>query len=97
MRALLLLGLVIGIGAGCRKDAPVRSADDAVRCSQRPEHENNCVACSSQPACGWCEHPQDGQVNCQASADAGTACREGFRASTNECAAPLEMPPGAPE
>ncbi len=97
MRPLLLLGLVIGLGLGCRNDAPVREPGDAARCGQRPEHENNCVACSSQPSCGWCEHPQDGQANCQASAGAGASCRAGFKASTSECAAPLVAPPGAVE
>jgi hypothetical protein len=97
MRALLLLGLVVGLAVGCRRDEPVREPADAARCGQRPDYENNCVACTSQPICGWCEHPQDGQVNCQASDAAATTCREGFKRSTNECAAPLAAPPGAVE
>jgi hypothetical protein len=97
MRALLLLGFMLGVGVGCSRNEPVRQPDDADRCGQRPAHENNCVACTSQPICGWCEHPQDGQANCQASAAAGTTCREGFKQSSNECAAPLEVPPGAVE
>ena len=97
MKPLLLLGLVVGLGLGCRRDEPVREPGDAARCGQRPEHENNCVACSSQPSCGWCVLPQAGQVNCQATADAATSCREGFVASTSEGAAPLAAPPGAVE
>lgn len=97
MKRLLLLGLVIGAVIGCRTHEPVRAPEDAARCGQRPDYENNCVACTSQPSCGWCEHPQDGQANCQASAGAGTSCRAGFQGSTSECAAPLAVPPGAVE
>ncbi|MBK7826770.1 hypothetical protein [Nannocystis sp.] len=97
MRALSLFGLILGLGLGCRSDAPVRDPAAASACGQRPDYENNCVACTSQPICGWCEHPQDGQPNCQASATAGATCRDGLRASTAECAAPLAVPPGAVE
>jgi hypothetical protein len=94
---LLMTGLVIGVGIGCTRAAPVRAPEDAVQCGERPAHENNCVACTSQPSCGWCEHPQAGQVNCQASATAATSCSANFHKSTNECPAPLEVPPGAVE
>lgn len=95
MRPLLLLGLIIGLALGCSHNKVVR--DDPADCGKRPAHENNCVACTSQPTCGWCEHPHDGQPNCQASAAATTTCRAGLQASTNECAAPLATPPGAVE
>lgn len=97
MRATLLLGFIAGLALGCHAGAPVRGPEDAARCGQRPDHENNCVACTSQPSCGWCEHPQPGQVNCQATATAPTTCGANFYKSGNECAAPLEAPPGAVE
>ena len=56
MRALSLLGLIIGLGLGCRSAAPVRDPAAASECGKRPDYENNCVACTSQPICGWCEH-----------------------------------------
>lgn len=98
MKSLFMIGLLIGLAIGCHRDAPVRDPDDAARCGQRPDHENNCTACTSQPICGWCEHPQAGQPNCQASASAATTCtQDSFKKATNECAAPLAVPPGAVE
>ena len=93
-----LIGLALGLALGCCDSGPVRNpADAALRCGQRPEHENNCNACTSQPACGWCEQPQTGQTRCQAASDTPTGCSGEFRRSPNECAAPQEAPPGAVE
>lgn len=60
-------------------------------------HVYNCNACTSQPACGWCEQPQAGQAACQPDIGTPTACIAGFRRSPNECAAPATAPPGAVE
>ncbi len=100
MTKSLTFGLLVGLALGCANRSTVARdpATAAADCAQRPAHENNCNACASQPSCGWCEHPLDGKNNCQASGDASTSCREGtFKKSTNECALPPEVPPGAVE
>jgi hypothetical protein len=91
-----LLGLLLGLGLACHSNPPVRGPDAATRCEQRPADENNCNACASQPACGWCEAPQAGHAQCQATADAASNCQGPLQRSTDECAAP-QLPPGAVE
>lgn len=96
MKYLYCVGLALGLGLGCHNKAPVRGPDAATRCQQRPAEENNCNACASQPACGWCDSPQPGQANCQASDGAATTCLAPLQRSTDECPAP-QAPPGAVE
>lgn len=95
-RVAALLGLVLGLGLGCRSSAPVRGPEAASRCERRPDDANNCNACASQPACGWCESPRPGHANCQASDGAEATCQGPLQRSTDECPAPM-VPPGAVE
>src|SRR5690606_13826899 len=67
-------------------------------CADRKESENNCMACSSQPGCGFCGTPREGEAHCQpgtSSAPPGT-CREDWSFSTEDCATPPPPPPPPP-
>ncbi len=59
-------------------------------CGKRAEFENDCMACTSQPGCGWCESPVSGGVHCQPGVDERrpSTCAEGFTNSSAECAPP---------
>lgn len=96
MRYFCLLGLCLGLGLGCHNNLPVRGPDAATRCERRPADGDNCNACASQPACGWCESPRPGHANCQASEGAATTCLAPLQRSSDECPAP-QLPPGPVE
>lgn len=98
--ALLALNLGFGL-AGCR--GGVRHPDSGEEntkkyCADRRESENNCMACSSQPGCGFCEKPRNGEAHCQPGADASIpgTCSEGWSFSTEDCETPPPPPPPAP-
>src|SRR5690606_10614554 len=83
LMALLTAGAVPGCHGGVDHPPPDQP-NDPEYCSKRPAIENNCMACSSQPGCGWCDVPQTGQASCQAGAthEAPATCQDGWAFST---------------
>lgn len=65
-------------------------------CAERPEVENNCMGCSSQPGCGYCAEPAQGRPHCQPARGeaAPSSCESGWAQSTEQCDLP---PPPLPE
>lgn len=91
--------------SGCCRDAICRTDDPrklAACCAERSPEENNCMACASQPSCGWCETPAAGEKNCQASTGETmpATCADGWSYHTGTgpgaCPKPA-MPPGGVE
>ncbi len=100
MRSFLIL-LFLGVGAagtGCHGGVdhpPPNEPNEPEYCADRAPEENNCMACSSQPGCGWCDTPAAGQPSCQAGADheSPETCSGGWAFSTEACAPPPPPPP----
>ena len=88
------LGLAaVGCSGGVQHPEPGKPNDKAY-CANRDTMENNCMACSSLPGCGWCNEPTSGEASCQpgVSADKPSACVSGWAFSSEECSAP-PLPP----
>lgn len=102
LRIAASLAVAFALLSGCSRDAICRSNDPSKAgacCAKRSPEENNCMACASQPSCGWCETPADGQPHCQAAkgSEKPVTCVEGwsFHTGTAEGACPRPMdPPG---
>lgn len=99
-RVLLLSLSVCWLGA-CRGNVehPDPGETSSVKyCADRKPEENNCMACSSRPGCGWCSAPQEGWSQCQPGAAHETpeSCEGGWALSTEECEAPPPPPPPPP-
>ncbi len=94
---ILLTSLALGCEGGV-EHPPAGQPNTRKYCADRKDSENNCMACSSQPGCGWCDVPQSGQSHCQpgTSHDAPGSCSEGWALSTDMCAAPPPPPPPPP-
>lgn|SRR5690606_40037574 len=93
--ATLVAGLsFVGCHGGVRHPEPGEPNDPSY-CASRPPEESNCMACSSQPGCGWCDAPSPGQATCQpgTSATAPATCQGGWAFSTEACTPPPPPPP----
>lgn len=94
---LSLLVCLVGCRGGVSHPEP-GEPNTQKYCADRTDSENNCMACSSQPGCGWCDSPQSEQSHCQpgTTANAPGTCLEGWALSTEDCAEPPPPPPPAP-
>jgi len=94
---LLASSLLALAPSGCKGGVdhpPPDEPNEPDYCAKRPQDGNNCMGCTSQPGCGWCNVPQSGQASCQAGTEAMPAtCQEGWAQSTEECEAPPPPPP----
>ncbi len=90
------VALLIGCNGGVQHPAEPGRPNNAAYCANRPPLENNCMACSAQPGCGWCDEPEEGRASCQpgTSAQKPGSCSSGWAFSSEECTAP--PPPPAP-
>jgi hypothetical protein len=77
-------------------------ANGIEHCANRKPEENNCLACSSRPECGWCSSPQPGMAECQPEArhergvgrdSTPASCQAGWAMSSEQCEAPPPPPP----
>ncbi len=101
MRSLTLafgLTALLTLASGCKggvQHPPDGEANTPEYCADRKPEENNCMACSSQPGCGWCESPESGHAECQpgVSSETPTTCAAGWANSTEACPAPPPPPP----
>lgn len=100
-RPLLLLLLLaappfIGCNGGVQHPEP-NKPNSKDYCAKRDKMENNCMACSSQPGCGWCEQPVAGAASCQpgTATESSADCKSGWAFSSEDCAAPPPPPPSA--
>lgn len=101
--ARALAGFVIffaswaGVLSGCQAGRQVRQGEAAAAdpCTSRPQEENNCLACSAEPACGWCGSPDSGQPHCQPTSGPGVSATCGgiWAVSTEQCPPPPPPPP----
>jgi hypothetical protein len=71
--------------------------NDAAYCRASEPTEDNCMACTSKPGCGYCITPDAGNVSCQpgASHESPAGCTDGWVFSSAECAEPPPPPPPA--
>lgn len=94
---LLALGSALGCAGGVRHPDPGEENDEQY-CAKRPLHENNCMACSALPGCGWCDSPKNGKAHCQPGTahDRPASCAEGWALSSEDCAEPPPPPPPPP-
>jgi hypothetical protein len=85
---------IVGCQGGVNHPPPGQP-NDPEYCANRSEMEDNCMACSSQPGCGYCNEPVAGQAHCQAGASQTmpATCQVGWAFSTEECAPPPPPPP----
>jgi hypothetical protein len=84
-----------GGDAGKVQHPPPGQANSSEYCAKRVATENNCMACTSQPGCGWCNQPVSGQAACQPGVDAAlpATCSDGWALSSDQCTAPPPPPP----
>lgn len=89
----LLAALLLGCNGGVVHPEPGKPSTPEY-CGKRPEFENDCMACSSEPGCGWCEVPVSGAPHCQPGVDdrAPSTCGEGWKNSSATCAPPPPPP-----
>ena len=94
----LVLALSGTVALGCNGGVvhPVDGGENTPEyCKDRSPEQNNCMACSSQPGCGWCGSPREGEAFCQPgnAQAAPTTCAGDWAKSTEQCEPP---PPPAP-
>lgn len=90
---LSLLPLLFSVLFGCNggvEHPPHGQPNQKDYCAGRDTMENNCMACSAQPGCGWCNSPHTGEAQCQpgASSERPPTCETGWAFSSEECTAP---------
>jgi len=91
--ALLTCLALVGCNGGVVHPPP-DEPNSPEYCAKRPPEENNCMACTSQPGCGWCDTPTSGPPGCQAGTEAiPSTCQAGWAQSTEECQPPPPPPP----
>jgi hypothetical protein len=96
---LFLGALVFAFGTiGCSgevKHPPNGGPASAEECGNRPAEENNCMACSSRPGCGYCGQPLNGKPHCQPAVGVARpgSCFSEWSQSSAECAEPPQPPP----
>lgn len=98
---LLLLSVTLGLAVSCAGGVqrPEPSEEKAEQyCAERPDHENNCMACSALPECGWCGDPTSGKARCQPGTmhEGPEGCRAGWAPKSEDCEAPPPPPPPPP-
>jgi hypothetical protein len=98
---LILIGIILGSAQGCKGSVARHERGgeiDERLCADRPDHENNCMACSALPECGWCESPSRGRAHCQlvTDKDRPASCRAEFAKKSEDCRAPPPPPPSTP-
>jgi hypothetical protein len=93
--AFAILEAVVLVGCHGKVQHPEKGEPNSTAyCADRNDPENNCMACSSQPGCGWCENPQGGEAHCQpGTSSSPMTCQHGWALSTEDCATPPPPPP----
>ncbi|MEY4577362.1 MAG: hypothetical protein RL701_2065 [Pseudomonadota bacterium] len=98
-----LLGLALGVAAaGCELfggavEHPKPGDSNSVGyCGKSAPEENNCMACSSKPGCGWCASPVAQAPACQPGTRGHAqpdTCQVALTIGNEECVAPPPPPP----
>jgi hypothetical protein len=95
--ALWLCGLTLfaSIATACTRGGVVHPPDGgkgtAEYCQSGDAEEQNCMACSSKPGCGFCAAPNGSATICQPGIpgdDQPSTCAEKLVISSDDCPAP---------
>ena len=90
---VLLAGFAFACGttSGGVEHPPAGGTNTPDYCKTSDPQEDNCMACTSKPGCGYCSSPAAGAASCQPGSsddNSPSSCGEALIIGSDQCEAP---------